>query len=127
MDIISFNPTEDARNIYSYRREKSFDSQLSLIDLDKGREIACVRFYQPDEVVYCVVWIDSDKPARGYGKAGGGGYHKRSAAMSEALARAGVVLSEPINGCGDSAMDAALEALAHHMGAARPLIVGANA
>lgn len=126
MNIISFNPTEDPRNINSYRREKHFDSQLSLIDLDKGREIACVRFYRPDEVVYCVVWIDSDKPARGYGKAGDG-YHKRSAAMGEALARAGVVLSEPINGCGDSAMDAALEALAHHMGAARPLIVGANA
>lgn len=127
MNVISFSPTEDPRDIHSYRREKSFDSQLSLIDLDKGREIACVRFYQPDEVVYCVVWIDSDKPARGYGKAGGGGYHKRSAALNEALSRAGVTLSEPINGCGDSAMDAALEALAHHMGAARPLIVGANA
>lgn len=127
MNVISFNPTEDPRNTYSYRREKNFDSQISVIDLDEGKEIACVRFYRPDEVVYCVVWIDSDKPARGYGKAGGGGYHKRSAAMSEALARAGVVLSEPINGCGDSAMDAALEALAHHMGAARPLIVRAHA
>ena len=81
MDIISFNPTEDPRDIYSYRREKHFGSQMSIIDLDKGREIACVRFYQPDEVVYCVVWIFSDKPARGCGKAGGGGYHKRSAAM----------------------------------------------
>lgn len=127
MDIISFNPTEDPRNIHSYRREKSFDSQLSLIDLDNGREIACVRFYQPDEVVYCVVWIDSDKPARGYGKAGGGGYHKRSAAMGDALARAGVTLSEPINGCGDSAMDDALLALARHMGVARPLIIRAHA
>ena len=126
MDIISFNPTEDARNIYSYRREKSFDSQLSLVDLDTGREIACVRFYQPNETVSCVVWIDSDKPARGYGKAGGG-YHKRSAAMGEALARAGVTLSKHIYGCGDAAMNGALEALARHMGATRPLIVRAHA
>jgi len=127
MDIISFSPTEDPRNIYSYRREKSFASQLAVIDLDTGREIACVRFYQLDEVVYCVVWIDSDKPARGYGKAGGGGYHKRSAAMGNALTRAGVTLSKPIYGCGDSAMDEALLALARHMGVARPLVVRAHA
>lgn len=127
MNIISFNPAEDDRDIRSYQRERHFDSQLSIIDMDTGREIACVRFYWPNETVYCVVWIFSDKPARGCGKAGGGGYHKRSAAMSEALARAGVTLPEPVNGCGDSAMDDALLALARHMGAARPLIVGANA
>lgn len=127
MNVISFNPTEDDRNTYSYRREKHFDSQLSLVDLDEGREIACVRFYQPNEIVYCVVWIFSDKPARGYGKAGGGGYHKRSAALAEALSRAGVTLSGPINGCGDSAMDEALLALARHMGVARPLVVRAHA
>lgn len=123
MDIISFNPTESHRNIHSYRREKSFDSQLSLIDLDAGREIACVRFYWPRETVYCIVWIFSDKPASGYGKAGGGGYHKRSAAMGEALTRAGVTLSKPIDWRGDSAMDDALIALARHMGFARPLVV----
>lgn len=127
MDIISFNPTEDARNIYSYRREKSFNSQLSLIDMDTGRGIACVRFYWPRETVYRIVWIHSEKPARGYGKAGGGGYHKRSAALGEALARAGVTLSEPINGRGDSAMDDALLALARHMGVTRPLVVRAHA
>ena len=127
MDIISFNPTEDPRNMYSYRREKSFDSQLAVIDLDTGREIVCARFYWPGETVYCVVWIFSDKPARGYGKAGGGGYHKRSAALGEALSRAGVILSEPINGCGDSAMNEALLALARHMGVTRPLVVRAHA
>lgn len=127
MNIISFNPTEDPRNTYSYRRENHFDSQLSLIDLDEGREIACVRFYQPNEIVYCVVWIFSDKPARGYGKAGGGGYHKRSAAMGEALTRAGVTLSGPIDGCGDYAMGDALLALARHMGVARQLVVRAHA
>jgi len=127
MNIISFNPTEDPRNTYSYRREKNFDSQISVIDLDEGKEIACVRFYRPDEVVYCVVWIDSDKPARGCGKAGGCGYHKHSAALGEALSRAGVTLSEPIDWRGDSAMDEALIALARHMGVTRPLVVRAHA
>lgn len=127
MNIISFNPTEDPRNTYSYRREKHFDSQLSLVDLDEGREIACVRFYRSNEIVYCVVWIFSGKRARGCGKAGGGGYHKHSAAMDEALARAGVTLSKPIDGCGDAAMGDALLALARHMGVTRPLIIRAHA
>lgn len=127
MDIISFNPTEDPRNIYSYRREKSFDSQIAVIDLDTGREIVCARFYRPNETVYCVVWIFSDKPARGYGKAGGGGYHKRSAAMGNALTRAGVTLSKPIYGCGGAAMSDALLALARHMGVSRPIVVRAHA
>lgn len=127
MNVISFSPTEDLRDIHSYRREKHFDSQLAVIDLDTGREIVCARFYRPNETVYCVVWIFSDKPARGCGKAGGGGHHKRSAALAEALSRAGVTLSGPINGCGDSAMDEALLALARHMGVARPLVVRAHA
>ena len=127
MNVIKFDPVEDQRNTYSYRRENHFDSQLSLVDLDEGREIACVRFYRPNETAYCVVWIWSDRPARGYGKAGGGGYHKRSAALGEALSRAGVILSEPIGGCGDSAMDEAMLALARHMGVTRPLVVRAHA
>lgn len=127
MDIISFSPTKDPRDIYSYRREESFDSQLAVIDLDTGREIVCARFYRPNEIVYCVVWIFSGEPARGFGKAGGGGHHKRSAALGGALSRAGVTLSGPINGCGDSAMDDALLALARHMGVARPLVVRAHA
>lgn len=127
MNVISFNPTEDDRNITSYRREKHFDSQMSLVDLDTGREIACVRFYWPNEAVYCVTWIWSDKPARGYGKAGGGGYHKKSAALGGALSRAWVTLSKPIDGCGDSAMNDALLALARHMGVSRPLVVRAHA
>lgn len=127
MNIISFNPAEDPRIIYSYRRENHFDSPISLIDLDDGREIACARFYQPNETVYCVVWIFSDKPARGCGKASGGGYHKKSAALGEALSRAGITLSEPIDGCGDAAMDDALLALARHIGVTRPSIIRAHA
>jgi len=127
MNVIKFEPVEDPRNIYSYRGGKSFYSQLAVIDLDTGREIVCARFYRLDEVVYCVVWIDSDKPARGYGKAGGGGYHKRSAAMGNALTRAGVTLSKPIYGCGGAAMDDALLALARHTGVTRPLIIRAHA
>lgn len=125
MNVISFNPTEDERNVTSYRHERHFDSSISVTDRATCEEIARAWFYRPGDTVYCVVWIWSDRPARGCGKAGGGGYHKHSAALGEALSRAGVTLSKPIDGCGASAMNEALLALARHMGVTRPLVVRA--
>jgi hypothetical protein len=50
------------------------------------------KFYQADRshVIYCALWVGSDR--RGWGMAGGWGYHKSSAALSEAMRRAGVEL-----------------------------------
>lgn len=123
--VTSFIPRTDSRNIASYRRENSFWKSLSLIDLDAGKEVASVRFYGANAAVYCVAWINGD--ARGYGKAGGYGYHKPSAAMSEALLRAGVHLDQSIDGVGDGAMIDALEALATFMGIKRPYVHHAHA
>ncbi|MGV1944852.1 MULTISPECIES: hypothetical protein [unclassified Agrobacterium] len=130
--VTTFTPATDRRNIESYRRERSFYKAISLIDLDKGQEVASVRFYGPNSTVYCVTWLFVDgyralTSARGYGKASGGGYHKESAAMSEALQAAGVRLAEPIEGRGDGAMRESLQALAAHLGIARPYINHAHA
>lgn len=66
--------------------------------------------------------------ASGSGKAGGGGYHKESAAMQEALNVAGFTFAEPFDGCGDGAMTDALNAIAHRMGLrSRFVIVRAHA
>jgi len=131
--VTKFRPETDRRNIESYRKERSFYKAISLIDLDKGQEVASVRFYGPASTVYCVAWLfvdgyaDNLTSARGYGKASGGGYHKESAAMSEALQAAGVRLAEPIEGRGDGVMREALQALAAHLGIARPYIHHAHA
>jgi len=43
--------------------------------------------------------------------AGGGGYHKRSAAAGSAISNAGIVLSKDIDGRGDGAIREAVEAI----------------
>lgn len=92
-------------------------------------------------VVYCSVWIGKPGPKpgplpSGRGTAGGGGYHKESAALEEALTAAGVSLayahdSDPaqtwrgqhragdrasIGGVGEQAMQSALLAVARAAG-----------
>ncbi len=130
--VLKFVPTVDTRAIASFRRENSFWKELALIDLDTGSQIATVRFYGASSTSYCVAWIwkalnDESDTARGYGKAGGYGYHKASAAMHEALLRAGVKLQEPIDGRGDGVMTEALQALAEFLGVKRAYIHHAHA
>ena len=137
--VIAFDPQEDKRNIEHYRRESSFWRELSLIDLDKGRSVLELRFYGSGSTVYAVTWIHAweygpdfakagyTASCRGYGKAGGYGYHKVSAAAQEAFRAAGITLSEDIGGRGDSAIEEALKAFAVHLGIARPYIHRAHA
>ena len=102
--------------VASYRKEKGFYRQVAMIDSRDGSEIVMARFYWPGRdggaSCYACVWIRGDESfGRGGGKAGGYGYHKESAALEEALKRAGVKLSEDIGGRGDQAMFDALESV----------------
>ena len=129
--VIDFSPREDKRNIEHFRRENSFWKEVSLIDLDTGTSAAEARFYGSGQTVYCVIWIHGwhyhTESARGYGKAGGYGYHKPSAALSAALKAAGVTLEESIAGRGDEVMKEAMRALAADLGIARPYVHEAHA
>ncbi len=128
MKVISFTPATDARNIAHYRRENSFWRSYSLIDLDAGEDVAVVRFYGSGATVYCVAWVWGEiEGARGYGKAGGYGYSKASAAMAEALHSAGFLFDGSIGGVGETAMKDALLAIAAHVGIASPMIHHAHA
>ncbi len=67
--------------------------------------------------VYASIWIHTrDKYGAGNGSAGGYGYHKESAAIASAIDSAGIELSRPINGVGESAVREALEAIARELG-----------
>ena len=136
MEVLKFEPRESSKNIAHYRRENSFYAQWSLMDSD-GRDVVTARFYGSGSVVYCVVWVSLWRhgfPAagetgscRGCGKAGGGGYHKQSAAMADALEDAGFRFSDGIAGVGETAMRAALESIARHAGISRYFIHQAHA
>ena len=69
--------------------------------------------------VYASLWAhsrDGEIHLAGHGSAGGYGYHKESAAVNEAFHSAGVTMAAPFDGCGDSTMAVAIEALARKLG-----------
>lgn len=78
-------------------------------------------------VVKAAVWVrgapNSGHSYSGSGQAGGYGYHKTSAAIGAALDSAGIRLAIPIGGCGDSAVEEALRAIAIALGADEASIV----
>ena len=115
---------------------RDYDGKTSL------RAIVTARFYMgrsaSASVVYCCLWVRGRTKAgevytSGAGTAGGYGYHKESAALATAIRSAEIELfgdqyqaddsrkrnKEParIDGCGSSAMDGALLAIAKAAGA----------
>jgi len=123
------------------RRDSGFIAEHAAIDPATGRAVVIVRIYQPGTVAYCSLWIYARTPCtsygRGQGQAGGYGYHKASAAMAAAIEDAGIVLTGDvygrdkgksrtvahIGGVGESAMIAALEAIARAATGKRRLII----
>lgn len=89
--------------------------------------------------VYCALWVHGDAYTSGRGKAGGGGYHKESAALQDAIDSAGITLhgstyshcdkkpdfKNPVSiaGCGTDAMHTALKAIARAAGAKGELLI----
>lgn len=128
--ILSFEPKQNGKN---YGGEKEMIQAISLIGL-KGttaRELITLRVYATTTRGrnYASIWIHGghgdkgDLYGAGHGWAGGYGYHRVSAAVSDALTSAGVKLSLDISGVGDEAIRTALEALAAHLGYKRTLFV----
>jgi hypothetical protein len=131
--------TDNARN---YSNEKELIDYFKVVAFRNGE------FFEPIDcrcwmgrsnqasTVYASIWINDRKNDRWYagrGTAGGGGYHKQSAAIQEALTSAGVTLygsaypprngqtenlnkQAHIDGVGETAVRAALEAIARALG-----------
>tara|TARA_R110000782_G_scaffold161519_1_gene253483 strand:- start:8 stop:403 length:396 start_codon:yes stop_codon:yes gene_type:complete len=63
------------------------------------------RFYNTGQTIHCCAWISGTKVySSGYGKAGGYGYCRESAAMYHAIKDGGITMSEHWAGVGDSKM-----------------------
>ena len=96
---------------FSVRDTKVFAHQFECILFsEQGAEsLLTARLYTDKKGgnVYALLWVkcrNTDKNdvdyRRGYGRAGGYGYHKGSAAIEEALDAAGIKLSEHVGGRG---------------------------
>ena len=110
----------------SHRRENRFTREYAMVvpsDTSKGyalnraSAIATLRIYETAAQTTAAVWINSgDSHTSGTGKAGGGEYHRASAAAAEAISNAGLDLSEAIDGRGNGAIESAMIAIAYALG-----------
>ena len=122
----------EGRKVASNRKEKAFSHQYTLCVVVKGdvKEVMQARIYSTNSRNYACVWISSTGKtpyASGGGYAGGYGYHRASAALSNALDDAGITLSEAIDGRGESAMEESLTAIGKALGYRKMRIIRAHA
>ena len=138
-------PKTETDNGRNRSQEKELVSYWKVIAYSKGE------FHEPIDcrcwmgrskqasTVYCSIWIRDRRNGRWYagnGSAGGYGYHKESAAIGDAIDSAGVQLTGSvskrngeakgpahIHGVGESAIKAALEAIARALGFRKYTIV----
>lgn len=107
----------------SHRKEKHFSEEFTAICFNGQNAYPAVtlRIYRTDTLCYACIWThgnyawgctDGKFWANGSGRVGGYGYHKASAAASEAIRNAGIDLDEEIGGRGDCAILEAVEAIA---------------
>lgn len=85
----------------------------------RAHAVVTLRIYGTDARNYACIWTSGEAPEHsrnGSGSAGGYGYHRPSAAAQEAINNAGFVLSQRIDGVGDSAIESAVLAVAAAIG-----------
>ena len=124
---ITVNNLKSSENI-GYKRDKiqhGFYKEISIIEGDKGA--ACrFRFYSTGQTIHCIAWMSGNKPwlhGSGYGKAGGYGYCKESAAMESAIINSGVTMGEHWGGMGDTKQREAAFDIAKKLTGKRKLIL----
>ena len=133
MKAVFVKETSNAKNLSG---EKETVNRIVLIDKKSEHCAVDARFYMASgrnaSTVYCSIWVRTKcgKFYSGHGKAGGYGYHKESAALSDAIKSAGIELygdqynrakqqknkRAHIDGCGETAMYDACNAIAYAAG-----------
>lgn len=97
-----FDNKETVRTVYGVVSYQSVVRRVVTVEWYMGRS-------SKSSVVYCNIWVNNT--CSGTGKAGGGGYCKRSAAFSDALRSAGIKTDEAIDGRGMGVVGDAVKAI----------------
>lgn len=127
-----YDPSAPTKWTTGHRKEgKCFFNTVSIISLaDKpvfnGRVYPKIeaRFYGTGNMNFCCLWVHTEPVhTQGSGSAGGYGYHRPSAAFSEAVRNAGFTLSKDVAGVGYEAVREAMLAMAKTLKIKRPAIV----
>lgn len=125
MIITATLPTAGKQNGHNYSGEKRLCAAYSVVaisplsgDLEEPITVRiwCDWSKSPSNN-YASIWIhNASFHSAGHGRANGWGYHRPSAALDAAIKSAGIVLSSPIDGVGDGAMQSAMAAIAEALG-----------
>ena len=125
---VTIKPTDSG--LRQYRKENNFLEEFAVIAVRNGKieNPVTLRIYGTQRMNYACVWYNNGEIyGHGGGSAGGYGYHRTSAAAYWAMVKAGIELSEPIDGRGESAINQALTAIAKKLGYRKFIIHKANA
>ena len=106
-----------------YLDDKEMVGNLSVIHLNNGkmeliaRSIFWMSRSKSASKVYCTVWVGNNQTeySVGHGSASGYGYHRPSAALSEAFESAGVKFEKDFSGHGSSAMEEAMLSVSRYL------------
>jgi hypothetical protein len=115
-------PTESVKKVTNYEKKEVIDSRTYVVRIRSGfKTPLTVRFYMGRSAsssrVYCSFWLyGKNKHYSASAYVDGCGYHKKSAAFQAALDSAGIGLSNPIDGRGDTPIDEAMGALVRALG-----------
>jgi hypothetical protein len=116
MQVTNFTPGTEGLTS-SHRKDKRFQEGFLFVEQESLDVKIDVRIYGTQSRNYCCLWVrGAGAWNSGSGYAGGWGYHRPSAAMQNALTAAGITLDEAIDGRGESSMEAAIMAIAKHLG-----------
>lgn len=112
MKVKKYVKRQDGINIKD-RREDNYQESLLGVVVDDGKlkVVVDLRIYGTKSKNYACVWVHDNKHdihCSGSGSAGGYGYHRPSAAASEAFAKAGIEFDSELSGRGDSVMEHAV-------------------
>lgn len=136
--------TSDISNAVNHSGKKELIEAMSIVVATPDKtlhEVCTARWWmgrsREASTVYCSVWIRRPGISKdgtwikegawwsGSGSAGGGGYHKGSAALDEAIRSAGITLSRSISGTGEceQALMAIAKAMFPRLSERRALVV----
>ncbi len=111
----------------SHRKENNLMESYLVIDCTNKKVLIDCRLYMPGSTnVYCCLWTHFENDHRSAsGQAGGGGYHKPSAAVEYALTSMGYQ-GEDIAGRGNEAIEQKLKEIAEYEGHANIMVLRAH-
>lgn len=130
----TFFPEAKEKFTTSHRKENVktyFNNYKAIAVREDGTHFTAVdvRMYYTGSTMYCCFWYSDARNiwGNGSGKAAGYGYHKGSAAFSEAIRNSKFTLDQSISGIGETAIYGAIQAICEALNIGKVIIINSHA